>query len=257
MAGRTSHPHGGGFLQPDACHPGTIWNNWGLTHYFKAIVSGQQLSHSKPNPDIFLLAAEKLGTEPARRWCWRTATTASAPVPPGLCHRDGAANMTPAHQSHVRRLYTAECRDLYRGAGRVAEGKVLNKMFSLTPKENQKSACSVGKLCLLSARKDAPLGQRQGGVFQLPLPTSGPPPTPRCSNCDRRQAAETGQQLLGQRSARRECRPRHEADAGCRNPSPGYTPLTILKKRATPEKTKDSTPVRREIFNRFSGSADL
>ena len=42
-------------------------NNWGLTHYFKALVSGQQVKHSKPDPEIFLLAAEKLavvlGTE--------------------------------------------------------------------------------------------------------------------------------------------------------------------------------------------------
>ena len=41
-------------------------NNWGLTHYFKALVSGQQVKHSKPDPEIFLLAAEKLGTDPAR-----------------------------------------------------------------------------------------------------------------------------------------------------------------------------------------------
>ena len=40
-------------------------NNWGLTHYFKALVSGQQVKRSKPT-----------------RWCWRTATTVSAPVPP-------------------------------------------------------------------------------------------------------------------------------------------------------------------------------
>ena len=40
-------------------------NNWGLTHYFKALVSGQQVKHSKPDPEIFLLAAEKLGTDPA------------------------------------------------------------------------------------------------------------------------------------------------------------------------------------------------
>ena len=39
-------------------------NNWGLTHYFKALVSGQQVKHSKPDPEIFLLAAEKLGTDP-------------------------------------------------------------------------------------------------------------------------------------------------------------------------------------------------
>lgn len=38
-------------------------DNWNMTHYFKAIVSGQHVTHSKPDPEIFLLAAEKLGVE--------------------------------------------------------------------------------------------------------------------------------------------------------------------------------------------------
>ena len=40
--------------------------HWGLGHYFKAVISGEQLTRSKPAPDIFLLAAQKLGTEPAK-----------------------------------------------------------------------------------------------------------------------------------------------------------------------------------------------
>ena len=50
----------------------------------------------------------------------------------------------------------------------------------LTPKENQKSAALRGEgFCLLSACKDAPLGQRQGGVFRLPPPYLWTPPTPQ------------------------------------------------------------------------------
>ena len=41
-------------------------DGWGLTHYFKVIVSGEQFSASKPNPEIFLRAAEALGTAPGR-----------------------------------------------------------------------------------------------------------------------------------------------------------------------------------------------
>ena len=33
-------------------------DGWGLTHYFKVIVSGEQFSASKPNPEIFRRAAE-------------------------------------------------------------------------------------------------------------------------------------------------------------------------------------------------------
>ena len=41
-------------------------DGWGLTHYFKVIVSGEQFSASKPDPEIFLRAAEALGTQPGR-----------------------------------------------------------------------------------------------------------------------------------------------------------------------------------------------
>ena len=40
--------------------------HWGLGHYFKAVISGEHLTRSKPAPDIFLLAAQKLGPEPAK-----------------------------------------------------------------------------------------------------------------------------------------------------------------------------------------------
>lgn len=42
------------------------WNlgSTGLKHYFDAIVSGADVSRGKPNPDIFLLAASKLGLAP-------------------------------------------------------------------------------------------------------------------------------------------------------------------------------------------------
>ena len=49
-------------------------DGWGLTHYFKVIVSGEQFSASKPDPEIFLRAAEALGTARDRTlvltiWC--------------------------------------------------------------------------------------------------------------------------------------------------------------------------------------------
>ena len=41
------------------------------------------------------------------------------------------------------------------------------------------SAAAMATFCLLSACKDAPLGQRQGGVFRLPPPYLWTPPTPQ------------------------------------------------------------------------------
>ena len=44
-------------------------------------------------------------------------------------------------------------------------------MFSFDSKrEPEKCVLRGESFCLLSARKDAPLGQRQGGVFRLPPP---------------------------------------------------------------------------------------
>ena len=38
----------------------------GVEGFFSVVASGQHVEHSKPAPDIFLLAARKLGVEPAR-----------------------------------------------------------------------------------------------------------------------------------------------------------------------------------------------
>lgn len=38
----------------------------GIAQYFDAVVTGDMICHSKPNPEIFLLAAQKLGTQPAQ-----------------------------------------------------------------------------------------------------------------------------------------------------------------------------------------------
>ena len=46
------------------------------------------------------------------------------------------------------------------------------------------SVAAMATFCLLSACKDAPLGQRQGGVFRLPPPYLWTPPTPqRAKGC--------------------------------------------------------------------------
>ena len=84
-------------------------------------------------------------------------------------------------------------------------------MFSFDTKREPEKCVFCGEgFCLPLAGRDAPLGQRQGGVFRLPPPYLWTPPTP-------------------------------QRVKGC-------TPLTILKKWATPEKTEDSRLFGVKIF---------
>ena len=61
-------------------------DNWGLGHYFRAIVAGEMVSRSKPDPASFLLGAEKLGIAPACCLPQRGAGRRSR----RFCHRHGA-----------------------------------------------------------------------------------------------------------------------------------------------------------------------
>ena len=89
------------------------------------------------------------------------------------------------------------------------------------------------------------------GCSDSPLPTSGLHP-PRNATTTTAASGGNREELLGQRPARRECRPRHEADAGCRNPlERGCSPLTILKKKSKHKKAS-AAPVGAIALTLFS-----
>ena len=90
--------------------------------------------------------------------------------------------------------------------------------------------------CPSLACRDAPLGQRQGGVFRLPPPYLWTPPTPQCNNCDRRQRRKQGA-VVGAAASKTRVPPK--ARSGCWEPQPvakGCTPLTNLKKSRSTKK---------------------
>ncbi len=97
------------------------------------------------------------------------------------------------------------------------EGKLKHccpGMFSFdTKREPEKCALCGVTFCLPSACRDAPLGQRQGGVFRLPPPYLWTPPTPQRAK--------------------------------------GYTPLTILKKKSKHKKAS-AAPVGAIALTLFS-----
>ena len=76
-------------------------NNWHMTDHFKALISGEQFSASKPDPEIFLTAAGARGG----------FVTVMVP------------DLAPA-DDEMRSLYTAECRDLFEVKKLLEAGKL-------------------------------------------------------------------------------------------------------------------------------------
>ena len=64
---------------------------------------------------------------------------------------------------------------------------------------------------------NAPLGQRQGGVFRFPPPYLWTPPTPQRNNCDRRQRRKQGA-VVGTAASKTRVPPK--ARSGCWEPQP-------------------------------------
>ena len=104
---------------------------------------------------------------------------------------------------------------------------------------------------LAQACRDAPLGQRQGGVFRLPPPYLWTPPTPQRNNCDRRQRRKQGA-VVGAAASKTRVPPK--ARSGCWVPQPvakGCSPLTILKKKSKHKKAS-AAPVGAIALTLFS-----
>ena len=98
-------------------------NNWGLTHYFKALVSGQQVKHSKPDPEIFLLAAEKLGTAPAHTLVLEDSYNGVRAGAAGGFVTVMVPDLLPA-DDEMRRLYTMECTSLNEVLAKLKTGEL-------------------------------------------------------------------------------------------------------------------------------------
>ena len=98
-------------------------DGWGLTHYFKVIVSGEQFSASKPDPEIFLRAAEALGTARDRTLVLEDSYNGVRAGAAGGFVTVMVPDMAPANDE-MRRLYTAECRDLYEVLEGLQKGRV-------------------------------------------------------------------------------------------------------------------------------------
>ena len=98
-------------------------DGWGLTHYFKALVSGQQVKHSKPDPEIFLLAAEKLGTDPAHTLVLEDSYNGVRAGAAGGFVTVMVPDLLPA-DDEMRGLYTMECTSLNEVLDKLKTGEL-------------------------------------------------------------------------------------------------------------------------------------
>ena len=87
-------------------------NGWDLTHYFKAVISGEQFTSSKPDPEIFLRAAEALGTKPEHTLVLEDSYNGVRAGAAGGFVTVMVPDLAPVNDE-MRSLYTAACPDLY------------------------------------------------------------------------------------------------------------------------------------------------
>ena len=96
---------------------------WGLTQDFKAIVSGQHVAHSKPDPEIFLLTARKLGVEPARCLVLEDSYNGVRAGAAGGFVTVMVPDLVPA-DDEMKRLYTMECASLEEVLEKLKAGEI-------------------------------------------------------------------------------------------------------------------------------------
>ena len=96
---------------------------WGLTQDFTAIVSGQHVAHSKPDPEIFLLTAQKLGVEPARCLVLEDSYNGVRAGAAGSFVTVMVPDLVPA-DAEMKRLYTMECASLEEVLEKLKAGEI-------------------------------------------------------------------------------------------------------------------------------------
>ena len=96
---------------------------WGLTQNFTAIVSGQHVAHSKPDPEIFLLTAQKLGVKPFRCLVLEDSYNGVRAGAAGGFVTVMVPDLVPA-DDEMKQLYTMECASLEEVLEKLKAGEI-------------------------------------------------------------------------------------------------------------------------------------
>ena len=98
-------------------------DNWSLGHYFKAIVSGEMVGRSKPDPASFLLGAEKLGVAPGRCLVLEDSYNGVRAGAAGGFVTVMVPDLMPV-TDEMRGLYTAQCASLFEVLAKLKAGEL-------------------------------------------------------------------------------------------------------------------------------------
>lgn len=96
---------------------------WGMTDRFQALLSGEQVQHSKPDPEIFLRAAQALGVDPAECLVLEDSYNGVRAGAAGGFVTVMVPDLVPADEE-MRRLYTMECRSLSEVLDKLRSGEL-------------------------------------------------------------------------------------------------------------------------------------
>ena len=98
-------------------------NNWNMTNHFKALISGEQFTSSKPDPEIFLTAAKALGTVPAETLVLEDSYNGVRAGAAGGFVTVMVPDLSPA-TDEMRRIYTCECASLHEVRRKLEGGEL-------------------------------------------------------------------------------------------------------------------------------------
>ena len=103
---------------------GVVLERLGLTRRFDVMVTGHDFERPKPDPEIFLLAAAKLGVEPARCVVFEDAPSGvEAALAAGMaCVGVGSADVLSQAPAVIRRYDEIDLDGLLR-SGRIKDGE--------------------------------------------------------------------------------------------------------------------------------------
>ncbi|MCD8131981.1 MAG: HAD family phosphatase [Lachnospiraceae bacterium] len=97
--------------------------NGKLEKYFQVIVSGHEVACSKPDPEIFLLAAKRMNVNPAECLVLEDSHNGVRAGKRGGFITVMVPDLLPVTEE-MKSLYTAECRDLFEVLELLKEGKI-------------------------------------------------------------------------------------------------------------------------------------